>query len=143
MKEDPRLVIANVDPNTTDETPLVPPTLNYDPDQPRDEQGKWTDAGGGGGGSAEKTADDFLRKQQGTLASHPSDVKETHREMKGLLTRAGFKKTSTKMRDIGRGTLAATVTEERWARGKKSYILKIGRGRGPHDNYLESIAVNF
>ncbi len=191
MSDQPRLVIhASTEP--ADETPLVAPTLNYDPDQERDEQGRWS-AGGGGGGAAKDEAaahksiaesksgdkgkkggegyfdkaydrsrtqqsekvdkglagaeregyDKALQQHQGTLAVGRDDVKRAYGGLKSALTKAGFKKTSSKTRDIGRGGPAATVTEERWARGKKSYVVKVGRGKGPKDNWMEGLAVDF
>lgn len=37
----------------------------YDPDQPRDEQGRWTSGGGGGGGAADKPSAPFAEKPAG------------------------------------------------------------------------------
>ena len=40
--------------NLGNETPLPLPTMNFDPDQPRADDGKWSDSGGGGGGGVKE-----------------------------------------------------------------------------------------
>ncbi len=46
------LLVVNEGGDEGDTLPL--PTMNFDPDQPRDEDGKWSDSGGGGGADVAK-----------------------------------------------------------------------------------------
>lgn len=55
MSNETRFVVTNVDPGPSTEQPLVAPVMNFDPDQPRDENGQWSSGGGGGGGTKDDT----------------------------------------------------------------------------------------
>lgn len=74
-----RLIINGVDvaaPST--EEPLTIPTINYDTDQTRDEDGRWADTSGGeggGGGKGEKPKA-IYGQHDSVSASHEDKVKE-------------------------------------------------------------------
>lgn len=67
--ETPGLRINGVDPRPTDEEALVAPTMNFSPDQERDEDGKFASGGGSGGGS------DKGEKDEGTSTKRTGEDK--------------------------------------------------------------------
>lgn len=102
---DGRYIINGVGQPNPDQEPLVPPVMNFDPDQPRDDDGKW---GGGGGGG-----DDPLS----------AEVKDRHRTLVSSVLAS--------RRDVARASGGRVKTTQKSA--IRALLIHAGAGMTPKD----------
>lgn len=113
MSDQPRFGIGGVDPEFV---------KNFDPDQERDENGKWA-SGGGSGASSDGKQIKMSEKRHQHLEAGSNDqvatssktrMKEAVRELTNDLRSAGFVQGASIGKDRGSGMYTQSVVETSW-----------------------------